>query len=322
MNVVFMGTPDFSVGVLRALWEAGYEIKGVVTQPDKPKGRGKSMAYTPVKEEALRLGLPVFQPERVRTPEFLKTLKKLKPDVIVVVAFGQIIPKSILELAPYGCINVHASLLPKYRGAAPIQRAVMDGEAVSGVTIMQMDEGIDTGDMISKVVVPLAEDETGGSLFDKLSEAGAKLLVETLPSVVDGTAVVEKQPKESPTPYAAMISKKEGCIDWERSAVAIQRLVRGLDPWPSAYSYLKGKTLKIWKSLANPACSPALLEEAAQLEPGMVVGCDKTGIYVKTGDGLLVITELQLEGKKRMAAEAFLRGYSVEKGMKLSPVRE
>ena len=196
MRVVFMGTPDFSVGTLRELVKAGHEVVGVVSQPDKPKGRGKNLQPTPVKEAALELGLPVYQPRRVREPEFFEVLKSLQPDVIVVVAFGQIIPDSILNLAPLGCINVHASLLPKYRGAAPIQWAVIDGEKESGVTIMKMDAGLDTGDMISKVVVPLAEDETGGSLFDKLSEVGAKLLVETLPSLADGTAVFEKQPEE------------------------------------------------------------------------------------------------------------------------------
>ena len=200
MRVVFMGTPDFSVGTLRELVKAGHEVVGVVSQPDKPKGRGKSLMPTPVKEAALELGLPVYQPKKVRDPEFLEVLRELAPEVIVVVAFGQIIPQSILELPPYGCINVHASLLPKYRGAAPIQWAVIDGEPESGVTIMKMDTGLDTGDMITKVVVPIEKDETGGSLFDKLSEAGAKLLVDTLPSLADGTAVSEKQPEESPTP--------------------------------------------------------------------------------------------------------------------------
>ena len=244
MRVVFMGTPDFSVGTLEALYEAGHEIVGVVSQPDKPKGRGKNLQPTPVKEAALKLGLPVYQPKRVREPEFVQVLKDLNPEGIVVVAFGQLIPKEILELTPYGCINVHASLLPKYRGAAPIQWAVIDGEEESGVTIMRMDEGLDTGDMISKAVVPLDAEETGGSLFDKLSQTGAKLLVETLPSLEDGTAVFEKQPEESPTAYAGMIKKSMGNLDFGRPAAELERLIRGLNPWPSAYTVR-------WKNAEN-----------------------------------------------------------------------
>ncbi|MCI6431750.1 MAG: methionyl-tRNA formyltransferase [Oliverpabstia sp.] len=313
MRVVFMGTPDFSVGTLRELVKAGHEVVGVVSQPDKPKGRGKSLMPTPVKEAALELGLPVYQPKKVREPEFIEILRKLEPEVIVVVAFGQIIPQEILDLPPYGCINVHASLLPKYRGAAPIQWAVIDGEPQSGVTIMKMDAGLDTGDMITKVVVPIAEEETGGSLFDKLSAAGAGLLVDTLPSLTNGTAVYEKQPEESPTPYAAMIQKQMGNIDWNRPAVEIERLVRGLNPWPSAYTKLKGKTLKIWKA--------QVIEESendAALAPGTVIQADTHGLYVKTGQDILNITELQLEGKKRMDTPAFLRGYTVETGSVLS----
>ncbi len=313
MRVVFMGTPDFSVGTLRELVKGGHEVVGVVSQPDKPKGRGKSLMPTPVKEAALELGLPVYQPKKVREPEFIEILRKLEPEVIVVVAFGQIIPQEILDLPPYGCINVHASLLPKYRGAAPIQWAVIDGEPQSGVTIMKMDAGLDTGDMITKVVVPIAEEETGGSLFDKLSAAGARLLVDTLPSLTNGTAVYEKQPEESPTPYAAMIQKQMGNIDWNRPAVEIERLVRGLNPWPSAYTKLKGKTLKIWKA--------QVIEESendAALAPGTVIQADTHGLYVKTGQDILNITELQLEGKKRMDTPAFLRGYTVETGSVLS----
>ena len=309
MRVVFMGTPDFSVGTLRELVKAGHEVVGVVSQPDKPKGRGKSLMPTPVKEAALELGLPVYQPKKVRDPEFLGILQELAPEVILVVAFGQIIPQAILELPPYGCINVHASLLPKYRGAAPIQWAVIDGEPESGVTIMKMDAGLDTGDMITKVVVPIERDETGGSLFDKLSEAGAKLLVDTLPAIVDGTAVYEKQPEESPTPYAAMIQKQLGNIDWQSSAVEIERLIRGLNPWPSAFTKVNGKTLKIW--------SAQVMEESERDRdaiPGTILRADAQGLYVKTGHGILNITELQLEGKKRMDTPAFLRGYTVEPG--------
>ena len=283
MRVVFMGTPDFSVGTLRELVKAGHEVVGVVSQPDKPKGRGKSLMPTPVKEAALELGLPVYQPKKVRDPEFLEVLRELAPEVIVVVAFGQIIPQSILELPPYGCINVHASLLPKYRGAAPIQWAVIDGEPESGVTIMKMDTGLDTGDMITKVVVPIEKDETGGSLFDKLSEAGAKLLVDTLPSLVDGTAVYEKQPEESPTPYAAMIQKQLGNIDWKRPAVEIERLIRGLNPWPSAFTKLNGKTLKIWSAqVLNES------EKDAAAVPGTILSADAQGLCVKTGQAMKI----------------------------------
>ncbi|MGN0251432.1 MAG: methionyl-tRNA formyltransferase [Oliverpabstia sp.] len=310
MRVIFMGTPDFSVGTLRELVKAGHEVVGVVSQPDKPKGRGKNLQPTPVKEAALELGLPVYQPKRVRDPEFYKVLKSLQPDVIVVVAFGQIIPDSILNLAPLGCINVHASLLPKYRGAAPIQWAVIDGEKESGVTIMKMDAGLDTGDMISKVVVPLAEDETGGSLFDKLSEEGAKLLVETLPSLADGTAVFEKQPEESTTAYAAMIQKSMGNIDWSRPAEELERLVRALSPWPSAFTKVGGKTLKIWKACVEKSPNP-------EAEPGTVLCADVQGLWIQTGEAALNITELQLEGKKRMETQAFLRGYTIEQGRRL-----
>ena len=314
MRIVFMGTPDFSVGTLRALAESGHQIVGVVSQPDKPRGRGKALAPTPVKEEALRLGLPVYQPAKVREEGFVQTLRELEPDVIVVVAFGQIIPESILSLAPLGCINVHASLLPGYRGAAPIQWAVINGEEKSGVTIMRMDTGLDTGDMISRVEVPLSEEETGGSLFDKLSQAGARLLVETLPTLADGTAVYEKQPSESPTDYAGMIRKEMGNLDWSMPAVKLERLIRGLNPWPSAYTFLGGKTLKLWRARVEQSQSEASC--------GTVLSAGKGGLLVQTGDGALRILELQLEGKKRMDAEAFLRGYQIPEGTVLSGKRQ
>ena len=318
MKIVYMGTPDFAVNPLRALAEAGYEVTGVVTQPDKPKGRGKTMLPTPVKEEALKHGFPVYQPVKVRDPEFLQELKNLDPDIIVVAAFGQIIPKSILDLPKYGCINIHASLLPKYRGAAPIQQAVIDGEKESGVTIMRMGTGLDTGDMISRIVVPLAADETGGSLFDKLAEAGAKLLIETLPHIFNGTAAYEKQPEESPTPYAGMITKQMGMIDFGKSAVELERLVRGLNPWPSAFTFWNGKTLKVWESFVVKR------EEldAQSAEPGTVVKTDKKGIYVACGEDVLVLSQVQLEGKKRMDADAFLRGCHIEAGSRFTDKKE
>lgn len=299
-----MGTPDFSVGTLEALLAAGHEIVGVVTQPDKPKGRGKTLLPTPVKEVALEHALPVYQPQKARDPQFIEQLRSLKPEAIIVVAFGPLLPKAILDMPPYGCINVHASLLPKYRGAAPIQWAVIDGEKETGVTIMRMDEGLDTGDMIAKTVVTLEPDETGGSLFDKLSREGASLCVKTLEEIEAGCAVYEKQPKESTTDYARMIDKKMGEIDWDQDAQKIEQLVRGLNPWPSAYTYMNGKTLKIWKAQVLP--------ETSQQQPGQVIKAEKDQLYIQTGKGILKIQELQLEGKKRMETGAFLRGHTVE----------
>lgn len=307
-KVVFMGTPDFAVGTLKALIGSEYQVQAVFSQPDKPKGRGKALQATPVKEVALEAGIPVFQPVKIREKEWVEKLRELQPDVIVVVAFGQIIPREILELPEYGCINVHASLLPKYRGAAPIQWAVINGERESGVTTMRMDTGLDTGDMILKEIVPLEEQETGGSLFEKLSEVGAKLLIRTLKCLEEGTARFEKQPEESPTAYAAMLTKQQGRIDWTRSAREIECLIRGLDPWPSAYTKYRGKTLKIWRAaLAEGEISPAPA-------PGTALRVTKQELLIQTGDGLLSIRELQPEGKKRMPVDAFLRGYPVEPG--------
>ena len=308
MRVIFMGTPDFSVGTLEALIQAGHQVVLAVTQPDKPKGRGGKMQFPPVKETALEYGIPVFQPRKVREPENIEELRKYQADVIVVVAFGQILPREILELTPYGCINVHASLLPSYRGAAPIQWAVINGETVSGVTTMQMDEGLDTGDMLLKTEVPLEPEETGGSLHDKLAAAGASLCVRTLKALEEGTVTPKKQ-GESPTAYASMLKKEMGEIRWEEPAISIERLIRGLNPWPSAYTGWQDKTMKIWEA--------EVLEEDSGQEPGTVVRVDKDGFLVQTGKGLLKVTALQIPGKKRMEADAFLRGYSMEPGEKL-----
>ena len=311
MRVIFMGTPDFSVGTLKALIEAGHEVVLAVTQPDKPKGRGKAMQFPPVKEAAVELGIEVYQPRRVREPECVEYLRKYNADIIVVVAFGQILPKEILEMPKYGCVNVHASLLPKYRGAAPIQWAVINGDKVSGVTTMRMDEGLDTGDMIDKVVVPIEKEETGGSLFDKLSIAGAKLCVKVMADLEAGVAGRIPQPEESTTPYAKMISKQMGKIDWNRPAKEIEQLVRGLNPWPSAYTSMNGKNLKIW--------SAEVLEksEADEAQTGQILRADKNGLLVQTKEGCLNIKELQLEGKKRMDTASFLRGYPVDTGLTL-----
>ena len=308
MRVRFMGTPDFAVGTLKALLESGHEVAAVVTQPDKPKGRGKNMQFTPVKEVAVEAGITVLQPKKVREAQVVEELRTYAPDVIVVVAFGQLIPKEILEMPKYGCVNVHASLLPKYRGAAPIQWAVIDGEEKSGVTTMQMDEGLDTGDMLLKEEVVLDEEETGGSLFDKLSEVGAQLLLRTLDGLEKGTIVPEKQPEESTTAYAAMLTKHMGEIDWNKSAKEIERLIRGLNPWPSAFTRLGEKNVKIWRA--------AVLEEKTEHAAGDVIQIGKNRFGICTGNGILEILELQPEGKKKMAADAFLRGYPLQDGMK------
>ena len=308
-KVVFMGTPDFAVGTLKALIDSKYEVAAVFSQPDKPKGRGKALQMTPTKEVAVEAGIPVYQPAKIREAQWLSVLEELAPDVIVVVAFGQIIPESILKLPKYGCINVHASLLPKYRGAAPIQWAVIDGEKESGVTTMQMDAGLDTGDMLLKETVALEEKETGGSLFDKLSEVGAQLLIKTLEALENGTVTAQKQPAESPTPYAAMLTKKQGEIDWNQDAKKIECLIRGLNPWPIALTTLSGERLKVF----------AAEKANGNGEPGTVLEADpKKGLTVACGEGALKLTEIQLVGGKRMKATDFLRGHAIEVGTKLN----
>lgn len=301
MRIIFMGTPDFSVGTLKALIEAGHDVCLAVTQPDKPKGRGKEMQFTPVKEAAICHNIPVFQPRRVREAECIEELRKYEADVIVVVAFGQILPKEILEMTPYGCINVHASLLPKYRGAAPIQWSIICGEKVTGVTTMQMDEGLDTGDMLLKTEVAILPEETGGTLHDKLANAGAALCVKTLKELEAGMIRPESQ-KETPTIYAKMLDKKLGNIDWNKPAAEIERLIRGLDPWPGAYTHWENKVLKIWKAKVEDMNVTGAL-------PGTVTSVEKDCFYVQTGEGRLGILELQVPGKKRMDTGAFLRGY-------------
>ncbi len=308
MKVIFMGTPDFSVGTLNALAEAGYEVVLAVTQPDKPKGRGGKMQATPVKEAAALHGIPVFQPKKIRTKESIAELKKYDADIMVVIAFGQILPKEILEMTPYGCVNVHASLLPKYRGAAPIQWAVINGEKVSGVTTMQMDEGLDTGDMLLKTEVILDEKETGESLHDKLAAAGAALCVKTLKALEEGSITPQKQ-GESPTEYARMLDKGLGSIDWNNSAVSIERLIRGLNSWPGAYTEWNGRVMKIWGA---DVYVKAAISDSKERLPGTIAKIEKDGFYVQTGEGLLKVTELQIPGKKKMEAAAFLRGYQIQ----------
>lgn len=305
MRIVFMGTPDFSVPALEALVRGGHEVAAAVTQPDKPKGRGKAVQMTPVKEKALELGIPVYQPVKVRDPEFVELLGGLQPDAVVVVAFGQILPKAVLDIPRYGCINIHASLLPKYRGAAPIQWVIIDGEKETGITTMYMDEGLDTGDMLEKTVIPLDEKETGGSLHDKLAAAGGRLILSTLKGLEEGTLKGTPQ-GDGETCYAKMLKKSLGDIDWTMDGAAIERLIRGLNPWPSAYTCLNGKTLKIWEA--------DVLDQEYDAAPGTVVKSGKEEMIVQTGKGSLRLRSVQLEGKKRMDIPSFLRGYSVEEG--------
>lgn len=318
MKIIFMGTPDFAVSTLEEIINAGHDVAAVVTQPDKPKGRGGAFAMSPVKETALKHDLCVLQPEKCSNDEFIETLSSYNPDVIVVVAFGQKLPKSIIDMPKYGCINVHASLLPKYRGASPIQWAVIDGCEYSGVTTMMMDEGLDTGDMLLTKKVKLDDKETGGSLFEKLSSVGAELLVETLEKVERGDIERIKQDDTQAT-YVKMLSKSFGKIDFSKSAVSIERLVRGLNPWPSAYTSIGGKMLKIWDADVCGQDSQRLcdLTDVSMAPSGSVVKVTDKAFFVKCGEDFLEVTQLQLEGKKRMKTEDFLRGYQLEKGVLL-----
>ena len=307
MRIVFMGTPDFAVGSLQALCESGkHEIVGVVTQPDRPKGRGNKMLMTPVKEYALEQGLTVYQPQKVKTPEFVQTLRELQPELIVVAAFGQFLSRELLELPPHGCINVHASLLPKYRGAAPIQYAIIKGEKESGVTIMQMDIGMDTGAMLEKVVVPIAENTTMGELHDALREQGAALLLKAIDDIAAGTAVAEPQ-NDAEATYATLLDRSMEHIDWTKSAQEVHNLIRGFNPAPSTFTKLpNGKSLKIWGS--------RLTEKKSEAAAGTVVEAGKHSFFVACGSGVLEITEVQPESKKRMAAQVFLNGRGVAEG--------
>lgn len=306
MKIVFMGTPDFSVPVLESLIEAGHEVAAVVTQPDKARGRHKEMQPTPVKEAALKHNIVVYQPVKVGTDEFVGTLTEIAPDIIVVVAFGQKLPMSILDMPKYGCINVHASLLPKYRGAAPIQRVIIDGETITGITTMYMAEGIDTGDMLLKEEVAIDSKETYGSLHDKLAALGGPLTIKTIEGLENNTITRIKQNDEESN-YAKMIHKSLGEIDFSMEAVRIERLIRGLNPWPSAHTQLNGKTLKIWDADVDENEYPG--------ENGQVIDITKNSFTVKTGKGALIIRQLQLEGKKRMDTDSFLRGVQLEKGV-------
>lgn len=305
ISMVFMGTPDLAATVLQSLLDAEYTVSAVVTQPDKPKGRGKAMSCSPVKELAVEKGIPVLQPERAKDEVFIEELRSYKPDIIIVAAYGKILPKAILDMPEFGCINVHTSLLPDYKGAAPIQWAILNGEKETGVTIMYMDEGCDTGDIISAETLSIADDETGGGLHDKLAVLGGELLVRTLPSVLDGSC--SRTPQEKGVGrYVSIIDKSLGNLDFSRPAAELERYIRGLDPWPCAFTKLDGKLLKLWKAYVT--------DEHTESVPGTVLAGDKKALRVQTGEGVLAITELQPEGKRRMKTEEYLNGYTIEAG--------
>ena len=317
MKIIFMGTPDFAASALEKIVEAGHEITLVVTQPDKPKGRSGELQVSDVKACALKHGFPVFQPERIKLPENVAYLKNYEADIYVVAAFGQILSQEILDIPKFGCVNIHASLLPKYRGAAPIQQAIIDGEKTTGVTIMQMAAGMDTGDILLQREIPIDDNETGGGLFDKLSELGAELIAEALPKIERGELTPVPQDEKLAT-KCGKLSKNMGKIDFNKSAVTIRNLVRGLNPWPSAYTRLDGKMLKIWsadaiddKNVKEIAGNVEALKNAA---PGTVSFVTKDAVGVATGKGTLVLKEVQLEGKKRMLVKDFLLGNKVEIG--------
>lgn len=303
MKIVFMGTPDFAVPCLEALIKSGYDVCGVFTQPDKPKGRGYALAPPPVKVTALENNIPVYQPTTLKDGEALKILNELSPDCIVVVAYGKILPKDILDLPRYGCINVHASLLPKYRGAAPIQWSVINGETETGVTTMYMDVGLDTGDMIMKKSCEIGENETAGQLHDKLSSLGAQLIVDTLKALENGSATREKQ-DDSQSCYSPMLDKSLCRIDWNQTAQQVHNKVRGLSPWPVAVASINGKKVKIHQT-AKCADSGT---------PGEIISLSP--LTVACGCGSVIINELQLEGKKRMDSGSFLNGHKLSIGDK------
>ena len=312
MKIVFMGTPDFAMESLKALYEAGHEVNLVVTNPDKPKGRGMKMVASPVKEYAIEKGLEVAQPLKIRNNiEFIEKVRLINPDVICVVAYGKILPKEILEIPKKGCINVHGSILPQYRGAAPIQWAVLNGDKTTGVTTMYMDEGMDTGDMILKQEVEIGEDETTGELWDKLSKIGASLIVETLKLIETGTAPRVKQ--DDNFTVAPMIEKSMAKINWEeQTALQIKNLVRGLNPIMGAYTTLNGKKYKFWKAdVAKP--TEIFAENIKIMRNGaVIISNPKDGLFIKTKDGILKVLEIQGENGKKMSIQDFLRGNSIE----------
>lgn len=318
MKIIFMGTPDFAVSTLKALISGGHDVALAVTQPDRPRGRKGGLQYPPVKECAIENGIEVYQPEKVRSDESIKKIKETGADVIVVAAYGQILPKAILDIPKYGCINVHASLLPKYRGAAPIQWAIINGDKETGVTTMQMGPGLDDGDILEEERVPIGPEMTGGELFDLLADVGGRLCVKTLSDIEKGL-VVPKPQDENEATHVGMLTKQMGNINWEKTGGELYNLIRGLNPWPSAYSYMNGKMIKIWKS--DRELRPDGLSGIPDIPCGTVVSTDERAIYVKTGDSILALTTVQLEGKVRMSAGEFLRGHKILPGDVFSRTR-
>lgn len=308
MNIVFMGTPDFAVPSLKAVIEK-YGVQAVFTQPDKPKGRGKSIAMSPVKEVAVEHDIPVFQPKSLRKDqELVEKLKEMAPDFIIVVAYGQILSKEILDIPKYGCINVHGSLLPKYRGAAPIHHAIMNGETETGNTTMLMDVGLDTGDMLLKNVVPISENMTTAELHDELMISGAELLIKTIDGLISNEITPVKQ-GESPTCYASMLNKEMAKINWNNSAAVIHNFVRGLYSYPVAYTYYQEKAMKVIETVVT--------NEKSKAEPGTIVKVDKNGVLVATEDNNILITKVQFPNKKAMKVEEYIKGNNIEENIKL-----
>ena len=309
LRIIFMGTPDFAATTLQALIDGPDEVVAVVTQPDRAKGRGKKLAPPPTKIIAEAAGIPVLQPTKIKTEEFRNGLLTYQPDLFVVAAYGRILPPSILDLAPMGCINVHGSLLPKYRGAAPIQWAVINRDQKVGVTIIQMNEGMDTGDILLKSSIEPAKDETAGSLFVKLAELGSETLLKAVKGLKEGTVIPNPQEHELAT-TAPMFTKNDGCISWDKDAGELEGLIRGLDPWPTAFCFLDGKRLRLF--------NPEVVHKDSDLAPGAVVQADKRGILVACGTNCLLVREIQPEGKKRMPVEAFLCGCELPPGIELA----
>ncbi|MGI6092796.1 MAG: methionyl-tRNA formyltransferase [Veillonellaceae bacterium] len=304
-RVIFMGTPDFAVPCLDMLVEEGYEVVAAITQPDRPKGRGHKLTPSPVKARALEYGIDILQPEKIKNPEFVTQLTALKPDIIIVVAFGQFLPKNILDLPPLGCINVHASLLPYYRGAAPIHWAIINGETKTGVTTMYMDIGMDTGDMILMAETPIDAADTTGCLHDKLSVLGAKVLKDTVQLILKGNAPRIPQPNEEAT-YAPLLTRDLEKINWDCSADKIHNLVRGLTPWPGSYCKFKDKHLKVWETKVVNACALG--------QPGRINQITQTSIIVETASGLIELLTVQPENKRRMSARDYASGYGLRTG--------
>ncbi|SMB93399.1 methionyl-tRNA formyltransferase [Desulfonispora thiosulfatigenes DSM 11270] len=311
MRVLFMGTPDFAVSSLEYLVKANYEVIGVVTQPDRQKGRGKKITAPPVKQKALELGLPIFQPEKVRNEEFIEILKELNPDIIVVVAFGQILPKDILELPSFGCINVHASLLPKYRGAAPIHWSIINGETKTGITTMYMNEGLDTGDMLLKEEILIDNNMNSGELHDELAELGGELLVRTL-DLLQKNKIIPQPQNDQESTYASLLKKEHEVISWDENSTNIHNLVRGMNPWPGAYTVCNNERLKILETRLNN-----LESSGDKSKVGTIIEVDNDGFWVKTEDDKLLITKVQPAGKKAMLAKDFINGYKIKTGLVL-----